>query len=205
MNDDRRDSLRLSTSLPCEWKLLDEFATSEIEARSGDSSIKVTGESLSREALCDLFGLPTSTNAQLNLEDVGAAVTDAIRNVTDNYLRLALHTLDHKIDIVAGMLGTSGLPRRQQIVLSAQGMDLEVPVRSLESQLDSTTLPLVACHLVFDDGFHFLTCGRISRMQVLEDDARDQVHLGIAFLPSDVTSERKLTRFLLTHSRANAL
>ena len=118
--------MRLSTRLPCAWQPVTDV--------------------LDYSGLRRLFELPQTVEQQFALEDANGAVQDSLRDLADSRLRMALHALDHKIDLVVGMVGYGDEPPEHDVHLSLHGMDL-----TSSDWLEQGTA--VACHLVLDGGY----------------------------------------------------
>ena len=169
--------MRLSTRLPCAWQPVD--------------------EPLDYVGLRHQFELPGAVDQQFALEDAAGAVQDTLRELTDNRIRMALHAIDHKIDLVAGMVATGHEPPERDVTLSLHGMDLDSEERVDEGRA-------VACHLLLDSSYHYLSMGTVSRCTALPEDGLMRWRLGIVFAlahtPASLACEGRLARYLLAHS-----
>jgi len=128
--------MRVSTSLPCEWQLVD--------------------DQLNSARLHDVFALPRGAGVAAALTELGAALNNTLENIQDLHVRHAISMVNQKIDLLAPTHSSPEPIPAQRIVLSHDGMQVTA-AQALEVD------QFVAVHLVLDDGLSFLECGSVTR------------------------------------------
>jgi PilZ domain-containing protein len=136
MDADRRQSMRVSTRLPCEWQLVDGL--------------------LNGARLHDVFALPGGAGVAAALTELGAAINNALENIQDLHVRHAISMVNQKVDLLAPPHSSPEPIPAQSVVLSHDGMQLTA-AQALEVD------QFVAVHIVLDDGLSFLECGSVTR------------------------------------------
>ena len=135
MENDRRQSIRLSTSLPCEWQTFTHTP--------------------SRPDLLSAFGLETC----LVDDDVGADALElrrAVEQIGDPNVKFAIQVLARRMEKLEHTVVDPGrLPPVVQICASLDGLEVQMPAALAEG---------VDCglHLVLDDLFHFVSAAQVT-------------------------------------------
>lgn len=142
MDGDRRQSMRVSTRLPCEWQLVD--------------------DNLDSARLQEIFALPSGTSVAAALTELSAALNNALENIQDLHVRHAISMVNQKIDLLAPPGGSPDPLPSQTIGLSHDGMQLSAAHSLAVEQF-------VAVHIILDDGLSFLECGSVTRCCPVED------------------------------------
>ncbi len=136
MDGERRQSMRVSTRLPCEWQPL--------------------AAAPSRHELLHLFELPPTAAFAPELSRLSDAIQNAIHKVDNTDVGQVLELLNTKIDIVSHQQLTTKLPAIINVGLSLAGLD----VKSNHAVTPGTW---IGVHLVLEDGYHLVECGQVSR------------------------------------------
>ncbi len=141
MDSDRRQSIRVTANLPCQWQII-----------AADSS---------KEALLKELGLPSNFAQTGKLTQLSEELADTLHRIEDDTVRAALTLLDQKLELLTRQNFNQHMPPKQQVGLSAEGLtvksDTQVPV--------GTT---VAVHLVLDHNFPLIELGEVTRCNASE-------------------------------------
>ncbi len=135
MDRDRRQSMRVSTRLPCQWQL---FA-----------------EQPGADALRARFGISRSLALETDLARLGDDIDRSLRTVVDPEVRHVLALMNHKIDRLGHGLAGDEPPPVQSIVLSADGLELT-------SDQPCEAGSWFGIHLLLDTEFNFISAGQMS-------------------------------------------
>ncbi|XOV81581.1 MAG: PilZ domain-containing protein [bacterium] len=136
MDGDRRQSMRVSTRLPCEWQLVDDI--------------------LSATQLQDVFNLPPGASVAAALFELSAALDNTLENIQDLHIRHAISIVNEKIDLLAPAGHHPDPLPVKHLGLSHDGMQFVV---NQELAVDQ----IVAVHLLLEDKLSFLQCGSVTR------------------------------------------
>ena len=131
MDIERRQSMRVSARLPCQWQSFEEMPR--------------------RRDLIDCFALP---QVALEAAELRNEVERELKAVADKTLRRTLALLNQRIDLLAATSRSAPTPPPLDLELSADGVCLPTA-----SQLAAGSW--VGVHVLLDDNTEFLAAGRV--------------------------------------------
>ena len=141
MDSDRRQSIRVTANLPCQWQII-----------AADTS---------KEALLIKLGLPSNFAQTGELTQLSEELTHTLHRIEDDAVRTALALLDQKLELVARRDFNQHIPPMQQVCLSTDGLAVQ----------SSSQVPVgaaVAVHLVIDHHFPLIELGEVTRCHACE-------------------------------------
>jgi PilZ domain-containing protein len=136
MDGERRQSMRVTTRLPCQWHIL--------AARPA------------RHELLALFNLPGAATITPKLSSLNDEIQSALHTLDNNDVRHVLALLNSKIDLLSQAMLDSQLPPVQPVGLSLSGLDVLNPRAIMPGTW-------VGVHLVLEDGYQLVESGQVSR------------------------------------------
>jgi len=171
MSPEKRQSLRISTSLPGQWQTFDQHPTS-------------------RNQVMAVFGLREEIDADNLLASLSREFQHALEKITDRDTRYALNLLDRRLAILTGQQNNADKPSTIEAGLSAAGAEFA-------SDLMIPPDTWVGVHLVLDEDFHFVNFGQVSHSEPVSNGG---FRFGMAFADTTSDHAKRLARFVLRHS-----
>jgi hypothetical protein len=172
MDRDRRQSMRVSTRLPCQWQL---FASLP-----------------SRAELLQRFSLPANLSLTAELAELDLEISSTLACITDTPTKHALSLLQRKLDLVYDSPSDVQAPKLQNVVMSFEGMQLH-------SERFASPGSWLGVHLQLNDGFNFVERGQISHCTETVGGytlgIRFEVGEGVA--EADPINTKRLARYIM--------